>query len=112
MSDRNQYGFPTPGQFEAVDPLSPLTCDTAGDYLPVAELADDQEPQTWREELPPGEREVFDGVMDRAVRAISPDIQLGNIAWCVEEALWQLRCHANNVTTLHIPGAGTWKRCG
>lgn len=111
MNDRNQYGFPTPGHIDTVDPGAPLTCERAGDYLPVAELADDEEPETWREELTPDERAMFDEIMNRAIRAVSPDVPEGNIAWVVEEALWQLRCIADNATTLHVPGAGAWKRC-
>lgn len=112
---RTPYGIPVPGALERLDPISPLPGAPEDATQPV-DYADpaDEEPETWREELPDGERLTYDAILARVRRAVGWRIPAEDSVWLVEETLYQIALLWRDLTphALDLPGIGTVHRGG
>lgn len=110
---RTPYGIPIPGALDRVDPIGPLS---GPDLEPIQPLdyADpaDEEPETWRDELPDNQRLVYDAVLRRVTRSVQYGVRPDYIVWLVEETLWQLGRLWRDLgpNAMDIPGIGAVQR--
>jgi hypothetical protein len=118
---RNHYGIPVPG---SIDTLDPLTCPPAvpggitaeepiQPPLPVGRPLDyadpdDEEPDSWRDELPDAQRLIYDALMRRVSHCVDWRMPHADTVWLVEETLYQLArlWHDLGQHGIDLPGIG------
>lgn len=110
---RTPYGIPVPGPLERLDPIHPLS---GADLAPIQPrdyaAPDDDEPETWREEMPEGERLTYDAITARVARAVKHAIPRADMEWVVEETLYQVARLWRDLMphALDLPGIGSIHR--